>query len=377
VVSPVLGPTLGGWITQNYSWRWVFYINLPVGILSLTMISLFVVDPPYLKRGAMRFDAWGFAMLALGMAALQIMLDKGQEEDWFGSRWIVALAVTALLMLTAFVVRELRTEQPLVKLSLLKIPSFAAGIALSTVLGFVLYGSLVTLPLFMQELLGWNAQVAGIWTSPRGIATFVCMPLSGFLLSRRLNPRFLLVAGMVITSIAFFGYSTMNLDSGTWNILLHQINQGAGQAFLFVPLTILTMEMISKRDTSYATSLFSVMRNIGASAGISFVTTMIARRSQLHQVQLAGNIGTQPMAERLALARSAFIHYGSDPVTAGRQGLAALYGTLQQQAALLSFIDVFYLLGWLFLLATPLVLLTRNRHRDPAGTPVQVPVEIH
>ena len=366
VASPVLGPTLGGWITQNYSWRWVFYINLPIGIFSLAMISLYVTDPHYIRRGAMRFDAWGMAMLVLGMGALQIMLDKGQEEDWFNSRFIVTLAVTALVMLTAFVIRECTAENPLVKLSLFKYRSFSAGIAITAVLGFVLYGSLVSLPLFMQELLGWNAQTAGLWTSPRGLATAACLPLVGFLLGRQWDARLMLVFGMVMASLAFFGYSGMILESGTWNLLGHQINQGVGQAFLFVPLTLLTMEVIPKQDTSYATSLFSVMRNIGSSMGISFVTTLMARRAQFHQTHLADAMSGPRSRELLDQAQAMFIRHGSDPVTAGRQALASLYGRVQQQAALMSFIEVFYLLGVLFMCTVPLVLLMR-RPRPRAG----------
>jgi EmrB/QacA subfamily drug resistance transporter len=207
IAAPVLGPTLGGWITDNYSWRWVFYINLPIGILSLILISLFVYDPSYIKRGAMRFDAWGMGILAIGMGALQIMLDKGQEDDWLSSRFIKTLAITAAVMLTAFIFRELKTPQPLVKLSLFRHRSFAVGIVITTVLGFVLYGSLVSLPLFMQELLGWTAETAGLWTSPRGIATAVCMPVVGYLLGKRWDYRWMVVLGCLIGSMAFFGYA--------------------------------------------------------------------------------------------------------------------------------------------------------------------------
>jgi DHA2 family multidrug resistance protein len=372
IASPVLGPTLGGFITENFSWRWVFLINLPVGILSLALISLFVHDPPYLKRGAMRFDVWGMGMLAVGMGALQVMLDKGQEEDWFGSRFITVLAAVALVGLTAFVVRELRAPQPLVKLSLLRYRSFAAGIAISTALGFVLYGSLVTLPLFLQELLGWTAQTAGLWTSPRGVATAVCMPLVGYLVGRNWDLRWMLAFGMVVTSLAFFGYSGMNLESGTWDILGHQLNQGLGQGFLFVPLTLLTMEEIRREDTPYATSLFSVMRNVGSSMGVSFVTTLIARRSQLHQAVLAGDLSVRRSLERLGQGQALYLRHGSDPVTAGRQALGSLYRTLAQQASLLSFIDVFRILGWLFLLTVPLVLLTRRPRMAERGAPAAV-----
>jgi DHA2 family multidrug resistance protein len=365
VAAPVLGPTLGGWITENYSWRWVFYINLPVGIVSLILIYLFVVDPPYLKRGSMRFDAWGMGMLAIGMGALQIMLDKGQEDDWFGSRFIITLAVTAAIMLTAFIIRELRTPQPLVKLSLFKYRTFTAGIVMVTVLGFVLYGSLVSLPLFMQELLGWNAQTAGIWTSPRGIATAACMPLVGYLLGKRWDARWMLAFGCVAGSMAFFGYSTMDLNSGTWDILLHQINQGIGQTFLFVPLTLLVMDPIPKEETPYATSLYSVMRNIGSSMGISFVTTWLARRSQFHNDRLSGAMTPSNPWLQMAQsqARTVFFHHGSAPSTSAQQSLGFFYNTMQQQASLLSFIDVFRLMGWLFLLIIPLVLLMRKAKR--------------
>jgi DHA2 family multidrug resistance protein len=362
VAAPILGPTLGGWITDTYSWRWVFYINLPIGILSLVMISLFLYDPPYIRRGTLRVDLWGLGMLAVGMAALQIMLDKGQEEDWFASHFIVMLALTAAVMLTAFVIRELYTPQPIVRFGLLRYRSFAAGMVLITVLGFVLYGSLVLLPLFMQTLLGWTAVTAGIWTSPRGVATALCMPLVGYLLGKGWDARLMLIFGFVIASMAFFGYSHMSLQSGTWDILLHQINQGAGMAFVFVPLTMLTMDPIPKAETGYATSLYSVMRNIGSSVGISFVTTWVARRSQFHQSILAAHVTSYNLQTQqfLGLARGLFFHQGSDWSTAGKRSLDVLYGMLQQQAALISFIEVFRIMGFLFLATVPLVLLMRK-----------------
>jgi DHA2 family multidrug resistance protein len=367
IAAPVLGPTLGGWITDNYSWRWVFYINLPIGIISLILIYLFVYDPSYIKRGAMRFDAWGMGILAIGMGALQIMLDKGQEDDWFSSRFIKTLAITAAVMLTAFIFRELKTPQPLVKLSLFRHRSFAVGIAITTVLGFVLYGSLVSLPLFMQELLGWTAETAGLWTSPRGIATAVCMPVVGYLLGKRWDYRWMVVLGCLIGSMAFFGYAGMDLNSGTWDILGHQINQGVGQTFIFLPLTILIMGPIPKEDTPYATSLYSVMRNIGSSMGISFVTTLLARRSQFHQGRLADNISLSnlQLLQAQNQAGAMFAQHGSDAVTSTHQALGFLYGSLQQQATLLSYIDVFHVMAWLFLLTAPLVLLMRKPKLDP------------
>jgi DHA2 family multidrug resistance protein len=371
MAAPILGPTVGGWLTDNYSWRWVFYINLPIGIVSLVMISLFLYDPPYIRRhSAMRVDLWGLGMLAVGMGALQVMLDKGQEEDWLGSHLIVALAVTAAVMLPAFVIRELRVAQPIVRFRLLKDRTFAAGIALSAILGFVLYGSLVLLPLFMQTLLGWTAVTAGIWTSPRGIGTALCMPLIGYLLGKGWDGRWMLAFGFVLAGEAFFGFSRMSLQSGAWDIFWIQISQGVGMAFVFVPLTTLTMDSIKRSDTGYATSLYSVVRNIGSGVGISFVTTWVARRSQFHQSILAEHVTAySPRTQDfLRQAGGLFATQGSDWTTAGQRSTAALYGMVEQQAALLSFVEVFRIMGFLFLAIVPLVLLMKksNTAREAA-----------
>jgi DHA2 family multidrug resistance protein len=382
ITAPVLGPTIGGWITDTFSWRWVFYINLPVGILSLILISIFVSDPHYIRRGTMRFDAWGMAMLALGMGALQIMLDKGQEDDWFGSGFIRVLALVAGVMLTAFVIRQLRIPNPLVKLALLRNRNFAAGIVVVVILSSVMYGSLVTLPLFMQEMLGWTAETAGLWTSPRGLATVFCMPLVGYLLDRHLDARWMVLLGCVLGSMAFFGYSHMNLNSGTWDILGHQINQGLGQTFLFVPLTILVMDTIGKEEMAYATSLYAVMRSIGSSMGVSLVTTVTARREQFHQSRLASNMALsnlqlQQMQHQTATVLS---QRGAGTAASAHQSLGFVYDMLQQQAALMSYVDVFHLLGWLFLLISPLVLIMHRPKRyarpEAAAKPAaEVPVE--
>jgi DHA2 family multidrug resistance protein len=262
------------------------------------------------------------------MASLQIMLDKGQEEDWFSSPLIVILAILAIVGLTAFVVRELSIPDPIVHFRLFHFRTFTAGIVVVTILGFVLYGSLVLLPLFMQELLGWTAVTAGIWTSPRGIGTALCMPLVGWLLGKGFDGRWMLVFGFIVTAIAFFGYSHMNLESGTWDIFWHQINQGVGMAFVFVPLTTITMDPIPKQETGYATSLYSVTRNIGSSVGISFVTTWLARRSQFHQSVLVSKITPYNNAMQSAEsgARELFLGQGSPHSLATQQGLAEIYG---------------------------------------------------
>jgi MFS transporter, DHA2 family, multidrug resistance protein len=370
VTAPILGPTLGGWITDMYSWRWVFYINLPVGVLSLTMIYLFVFDPPHIRRGSLRVDAWGLGMLAVGMGALQIMLDKGQENDWFGSQLIRVLAVMALLFLTAFVIRELTVKQPIVHFSLFRYRSFATGIALITTLGFVLYGSLVLLPLFMQTLLGWTATTAGIWTSPRGIGTAFCMPIVGFLLDRKWDARGLLAFGFGVAGLAFFGFSHMTLASGTWDILGYLVIQGIGMSCLFVPLATVTVDPIPKQEIGYATSLFSVTRNIGSSMGISFVTTWVARRSQFHQSVLSSHITAYDFSSQQALqaATQLIERRGFDAATAGLKAHALIYQAVQQQASLLSYLDVFHIMGIVFLSIIPLILLMRRpRYAAPVA----------
>jgi DHA2 family multidrug resistance protein len=296
------------------------------------------------------------------MGSLQIMLDKGQEEDWFGSRLIVTLAVLAGVGLTAFVIRECFVPQPLVRFRLLRYRSFTAGNMLAWMHGFVFYGTLVLLPLFMQTLLGWTAEIAGIWTSPRGIGTVVLMPFVGYLLGKKLDARWMLAGGFALTSLAFFGYSTMNLNSGTWDIFSYQILQGAGMSFVFVPLTTLTMEPIPREEMGYATSLYSVMRNIGSSVGISFVTTFVARRSQFHQSILVAHVTPYDQQFRTLLGQAGdlMVQGGSDPATANRQGMAAIYGILQQQASLLSFIEAFHIMAILYLLCTVLIFIMKK-----------------
>jgi DHA2 family multidrug resistance protein len=364
VAAPILGPTIGGWITDSYSWRWVFYINVPVGILSLILIYLFIHDPHYIRRGTLRADLWGLGMLALGMGALQIMLDKGQEKDWFSSELIKVLAVMAAVFLVAFVIRELTVKDPIVHFHLLRFRSFATGIGLAAVLGFVLYGGLILLPLFMQTLLGWTAATAGLWTSPRGIGTALCMPLVGYLLGRGWDGRRMLAFGFAIAGVSFFGFAHMTLQSGTWDIFWIQIMQGAAMGLLFVPLTTLTMAAIPTQETGYATSLFSVTRNIGSSMGISFVTTWITRRSQFHQTILASHITASSRVSREALEQiTGFLeHSGIDRVTARHKAGAMIYRTMQQQAALLSYVDVFRIMGLLFLAVIPLVFLMKRPH---------------
>jgi len=368
VVAPILGPVLGGWLTDNYSWRWVFYINIPVGIASLVMTKMFIFDPPYLRQKSRGVDYWGIGMLAVGIGALQILLDKGQEEDWFQSHLMVALAAIAIVMLTIFVIHELMTDDPVVDLRVFKARSYAVGVFLMTVVGFVLYGSLVLLPIMLQTLLGYPSLQAGIAMAPRGVGAFFMMPLTG-LMTGKFDARKLLTAGLIIGGVTLLWLSLLNLQSGYWDIFWPQLIQGVGMSLLFVPLTTVSMDPIPRERMGNATSLFNLMRNIGGSIGIAVTGTMIARHSQANTATLGAHVtqfdpNTQSIFYQM---RSAFMAAGADMVTATERAYAAIFGMVQRQATMVAFVGLFWLLGVIFLVMIPLVLLMkRPEHGGPA-----------
>src|SRR5579885_384916 len=314
VVAPMLGPVLGGWLTDNYSWRWVFYINLPVGLVSVIMTRLFIFDPPYIRRSDRGIDYWGMGMLAVGVGALQVLLDKGQEEDWFSSNWMVALAIIAGIAILWFVIHELRTSNPVVHLRVFKERTYSAGVFLMTILGFVLYGSMLLLPIFLQTLLGYPALNAGIAMAPRGLGSFLMMPVVGTILGR-FDPRKVLAVGLVGASWTLYQLGNLNLHAGYWDIFWPQFVQGASLALLFVPLTTATMDPIRKEELGNATSIFNLMRNIGGSVGIACGTTFLFRRQQFHTNLLGANITPYSPAARPVLngLHGAFIAQGQDP----------------------------------------------------------------
>jgi DHA2 family multidrug resistance protein len=370
VVAPILGPVVGGWLTDNYSWRWVFYINIPVGIASLVMTKLFIFDPPYLSREKRKIDYWGIGMLALGIGTLQFVLDKGQEADWFSSNMITTLAVISGVTLTALIWHLLHTDDPVVDLRVFKARTYAVGVFLMTVVGFVLYGSLVLLPIMLQTLLGYPSLQAGIAMAPRGIGSFLTMPLVGAL-TGRFDPRKLLTCGLIVGGVTLLWLSLLNLQAGYWDIFWPQLLQGAGLSLLFVPLTTVSMDPIPREKMGNATSLFNLMRNIGGSIGIAVTGTMIARNQQAATATLGSHISAyDPASQTMFLQmRAAFMAAGSDIVTATNRAYAAMFGMLQRQAAMVSFVGLFQLLGVVFLLLIPLVLLMK---RPARGAPAPV-----
>ena len=369
VVAPILGPVVGGWVTENYSWRWVFYINLPVGIVSLIMTQLYVFDPPYLRRGSSRIDYWGMGLLVVGIGALQYVLDKGQQDDWFASPMITVLAIVAVAGLISLIYRELSTDHPIVDLFVFKDRSFATGVFLMTVVGFVLYGSLVLLPIMLQTLLGYSAVEAGEAMAPRGIGSLIMMPVVGAL-TAKVDARKLLMTGLVIGGLTMLWLGELNLNAGYWDIFWPQFLQGAGLALLFVPLTTVSMATIAPQRMGNATSLFNLMRNIGGSVGIALTGTYLQRHRQVVSSALGENINVYDPVSRSMIAQitNGLIAAGSDAVTATQRAYVVLEGMLYRQSSMVTIVPNVRIMGAVFVLMIPLVFIMKRPKRG--GAPV-------
>ncbi len=361
VVAPMLGPVAGGWLTDNYSWRWVFYINVPIGVVALMLTEFFIFDPHYLHRAKTGIDYWGIGLLAVGIGSLQIMLDKGQEDDWFGSRFIVTLCVLAVVGLTALIMRELTAKHPVLDLGVFKYRSFAIGTFLMTFIGFVLYGSTVLLPLLMQVILGYTATHAGITNLPRGLASFLIMPIVGRL-TGKFDHRKLLGIGLVASAYAMWELSRFSLDVASRDFWWPLAVQGAALGFVFVPLTTITNNPIPNERMGNATSIFNLMRNIGASIGIAMVEN-VQFRAQQTQINVLGqhvnpeSITAQQMLYNL---KAYFMSQGSSAAMATQQAYESLWGMVQRQAAMLAYNDTFLFLAFIFVAMIPLLFLLRK-----------------
>ncbi|MBV9611269.1 MAG: DHA2 family efflux MFS transporter permease subunit, partial [Acidobacteriaceae bacterium] len=370
VVAPVLGPTFGGWLTDNYSWRWSFYINIPIGLLAVFMILRYVEDPPYIKNAKPgRIDAWGLGLLAVWLGCLQIVLDKGQEDDWFGATWIRWATLVAIVGFVLFIYREYFHSKPLVDLKIFKNRNFALGCLLITLFGAAIYGMVTLLPLFYQELMGYTAQLAGIAVSPRGIGAICAMPIIG-ILTARMDNRWLIGAGFLIFGITSLWFGNVNLSISQWSFLYAIVLSGFGTGMVFVPLSTTTMGTLSNEQIGNASGLYNLLRNVGGSIGISVVNTIVARHTQLHRSEIVHSLdpGNPVVQQHLStLQRLVSSVNATGPVLANRAAYKLLDGTLSAQARLWSYVDDFRYLALVCFACAPLVLLFKRAKARPGA----------
>jgi DHA2 family multidrug resistance protein len=368
VMAPAIGPTLGGWITDNFTWRWIFFVNIPVGIISLLLTSRLIQDPPYFKRRKLsetRIDYTGLGFVALGLGTLQVILDKGQRDDWFESDFIVTLTVISVASLIFVIFWEWHHKDPIIDLHLFRERSFAVSNFLMFMLGFALLGSTLLLPLFMQTLLGYTAERSGLALMPGGFAIMVCMPLVGFLLSR-FSPRYLMMFGLSMLSFSLFHMTTFDLAVDFRTMTMARVFQAMGLAFLFVPINTAAYSSLPRDKNNAASGLMNLARNIGGSVGISFVTTGLARRAQFHQGQLVEKLNAANPQFQSALRgmTSIFSGGGAGPgsggVSAQQHAYAMLQANVIRQATMLAYIDNFWVLGVVIGCLIPCVFLIKR-----------------
>jgi DHA2 family multidrug resistance protein len=365
VVAPTIGPWLGGWITDNFSWRWIFYINVPVGIISLLLTSVLVSDPPYMKKASVksgfRIDYIGIGLISLGLGSMQIILDKGERDDWFSSNFIVAFFVLMLVGVVAGIIWEIREEHPVVDIRMLKNRNFALATVAMFFLGFVLYASTVLIPQMLQELLGYTAQLSGMALSPGGAVIMCMMPVVGMLVSR-VDTRILTTFGCMVSASALFVMAGWDLQLDYRHAVTARMLQSFGLAFLFIPINVAAFAYVPREKMNMGTGIINLARNIGASVGIATVTTMLQRRTQVHQSQLMEHVNGLSAAyhNMLTATQLRLVSAGSGLSQAGAQAHGMVYNMVQRQAVMLAFVDNFKMLGVVFLAVIPAMLLLKK-----------------
>ena len=361
VVAPILGPTLGGYLTDAYSWRWAFYINIPIGILAFIMITRFVFDPEYITNARpAKLDSIGLGLLAIWLASLQIILDKGQEDDWFGATWIRWATAILLIAFVAFIWRMLVKKRPLVDLRIFRHRNFTLGCILIALFGGCIYGLITLLPLFYQEVMGYTAFNAGIAVSPRGLGAIVAMPLIGYL-TDKMDTRWLIGGGFLIFAICGIWFGEVNLTISPWSFIWAIILSGFGSGMVFVPLSTTTVAFLTNEEIGNASGLYNLLRNVGGSIGISLTDTLLARHSQVHQAYLIQNLnpGGRVYQQELARGASALAPKIGEAMS-GAGALGRIYSSLNVQALLLSYMDDFRYLAIASFACLPLVIALKK-----------------
>ncbi len=366
VVAPTIGPTLGGWITDNYTWPWIFFVNIPIGIVAATMVYLFLHDSKYHERGKRSVDIVGIALLAIGLGCMQTILERGNREDWLESPLICWLTLFSVLGLVLFVVWELKIDEPAVNLRILRNRGLAAGTIFGAVLGFGLYGGVFILPVFLQNIRHYTAAQTGLIFLPGGLATMFVTPFVGRSISR-VPPRILAGIGAVGVVVSMFMLCTLTVDSGPEHLFWPLVVRGFSLGLIFLPLTLASLMGLHGRDLAYGTGLFNLSRQLGGSAGIAFLSTFLDHRIALHRAALVEHVSAYGPATQMRLhtLQAAFAAKGFAPEVAHQQAVAVLDRTVQAQASIIAFGDAFATIGVCFLAALPLLLLFRKG--VPAG----------
>jgi len=363
--GPIIGPFMGGWLTDHLSWRWIFYVNIPIGAIALIMTYFFIYDPSYLKKVREKIDYWGLALLITGIGCLQIVLDNGERKDWFNSNFIIILSAVSATALVFFVVVELTTDKPVVDLRLFKDRSFAAGNIMMFISFFCFFGSIVLLPLYLQLLMGYTATLAGMALSPGGIASLISMAVMGRIIGK-VDARYILAFGIAVVGISFYMMTRFNLYADYQYVLMPRVIQGFGLGCLFVPLTTLTLTHVQKEKMGDATGIFNLLRNLGGSFGIAFSATMLARRTQINHHRLIEHIAPTDFNFQHAYHSLRFMlpSMGVEPGLLDETTLGSIYRELQRQAMMLSFNDSFGYLFLLFFLVIPLLFMLKRLQQD-------------
>lgn len=379
ILGPILGPTVGGYLADEYSWRWIFYINLPVGIVGFLLASAFLYDPPYQRRAG-RIDAWGLALMVAGFGCLQLVLDRGDREDWFDSPVIVALAVIAVGALVSFLIRELMASEPILDLTVFADRNFATGVTLSMVVGFGMFSGMLLVAVFTQKLLGYDAWTSGLVLMPGGLGNIFSLFASGIV--TRVDQRLMLAFGCLLNAVSLFMMTSLTLGMDYWALALPRFIQGFAVGFIFVPMSTLTLATIRRDKLVNATAIYSMMRNVGGSVGIAVATTLLAQRSQYHQTTLGSHITAYAPETQARLAGWVhhFVTQGIDVFTANRLAVAMLYRETVAQAQLLAYVDDFWLLAVMFAvvpLLLPLMRRVRLQAPSSASPAAQEPEHAH
>ena len=358
IFAPIIGPTLGGWITDTYSWHWIFLINVPIGFISLWMIKKYIEDPPYARKGKVnKVDYWGFGLLTVWLFVLQIILDNGQKSDWFGARWVRWSATLVAITFLAFIIRELVIKEPIVDLKVFKDKNFSIGTILHFVIGAVLYSTLAILPLFLQQLMGYTATLSGLAISPRGFGSLTGLVICA-ILANRVDQRWVITIGMILLAFSNILFGTLNLQISMSNIIIPNVICGAAFSMIMIPLMTIAFVTLKNNQMTNATGVFNLAKSVGGAIGTSAVSTMVSRMSQVHQTHLIRNLTySHPgFVEKLAALQSGIASMAGSGLASAKANVV-VYKQLVQQSTLLAYMDCFKIYAAMLIALIPLIFL--------------------